>query len=105
MASRAPVDEPAVDVGAEAPSDDGHSGRLLLRMPRTLHSELARAAEREGVSLNAYITSTLAATVHWRSGARDSGGSPLVRAALIADLVLVAVTAVLAIVLLAIAAL
>ena len=104
MASRAPVDESAVDIGGEAPAEDGHSGRLLLRMPRTLHSDLARAAEREGVSLNAFITSALAATVRWRDGDRGNGLSPLVRAALIADLVLVAVTAVLAIVLLAIAA-
>ena len=104
MASRALVDEPPVDAGVEAPSDDGHSGRLLLRMPRTLHSELARAAEREGVSLNAFITTALSATVHWRSPDQRGGLSPLVRAALIADLVLVAVTAMLAIVLLAMAA-
>jgi hypothetical protein len=74
-------------------------------MPRSLHSELARAAEREGISLNAYITGALAATVHWRAGAREAGSPRLVRAALIADLVLVALTAVAAIVLLAIAAL
>jgi HicB family len=105
MASHAPVDEPRVDTGADGPAEDGHSGRLLLRMPRSLHSELARAAEREGVSLNAYITSALAATVHWRAGAGESRSSGLVRAALIADLVLVALTAAAAIVLLAIAAL
>jgi hypothetical protein len=36
-----------------------HSGRLLLRMPRALHGELAQAAEREGVSLNRLIVSRL----------------------------------------------
>jgi len=36
-----------------------HSGRLLLRMPRPLHGELAKAAEREGVSLNRLIVSRL----------------------------------------------
>lgn len=36
-----------------------HSGRLLLRMPQALHGELAKAAEREGVSLNRLIVSRL----------------------------------------------
>jgi RNA polymerase sigma-B factor len=65
--------------GAPAPSEDaepprvdtpkrrdaGHSGRLLLRMPQSLHAELAEAAEREEVSLNQYITNTLASGVGW----------------------------------------
>ena len=33
-----------------------YSGKLLLRMPQSLHGELAKAAENEQVSLNAYIT-------------------------------------------------
>ncbi len=33
-----------------------YSGKLLLRMPQSLHGELAKAAEDEHVSLNAYIT-------------------------------------------------
>jgi RNA polymerase sigma-B factor len=45
-----------------------HSGRLLLRMPQSLHAELAEAAEREEVSLNQYITNTLAAGVGWHTG-------------------------------------
>ena len=40
-----------------------HSGRLLLRMPEELHAALARASERAGVSLNAYINDALAAAV------------------------------------------
>ena len=44
-------------------SEGTHSGRLLLRMPQSLHSALARAAEREGVSLNQFIASTLADAV------------------------------------------
>jgi HicB family len=35
-------------------------------MPPGLHAELARAAEREGVSLNGYITSRLGESVGWR---------------------------------------
>lgn len=45
-----------------------HSGRLHLRMPQTLHAELARAAEREDVSLNQFIISSLSSAVRWRSG-------------------------------------
>ena len=44
-----------------------HSGKLLVRMPATLHDELARTAESEGVSLNQLINGVLAGAVHWRS--------------------------------------
>ena len=39
------------------------SGRLLLRMPPDLHADLARAAEREGTSLNGYIIGRLTESV------------------------------------------
>jgi antitoxin HicB len=48
-----------------------HSGKLLVRMPRSLHAELVRASEREGTSLNAYIVAALAASVAWRRGGGD----------------------------------
>lgn len=32
-----------------------HSGKLLVRLPKTLHSKLAEEAEREAVSLNQYV--------------------------------------------------
>jgi hypothetical protein len=35
-------------------------------MPRSLHEELARASDRDGVSLNQFITSVLASAVDWR---------------------------------------
>ncbi len=41
------------------------SGRLLLRMPRTLHRALTEEAEREGTSLNQFITGTLASAIGW----------------------------------------
>ena len=44
-----------------------YSGRLLLRMPRTLHEQLAKASERDGVSLNQFITGVLASAVDWRN--------------------------------------
>jgi RNA polymerase sigma-B factor len=43
----------------DPPPGEERSGRLLLRLPRTLHTDLARAAQDEGVPLNTYITSTL----------------------------------------------
>ncbi len=54
-----------------------HSGKLLVRMPRSLHAELVRASEREGTSLNAYIVAALAASVAWRrpGGASEPGGT------------------------------
>jgi antitoxin HicB len=43
---------------------DEHKGKILVRVSRSLHRQLARAAKREGVSLNQYITGILAAGVH-----------------------------------------
>lgn len=39
--------------------DKEFSGRLLTRMPKTLHRLLTYAAEREGVSINQYIVAKL----------------------------------------------
>jgi len=54
-----------------------HSGRLLLRMPESLHGELARASGRAGVSLNAFINDVLAGAV----GAQAARARPASRAA------------------------
>lgn len=51
----------------EPKTAQSHSGRLLLRMPQTLHAELARVAEREKVSLNQFITDVLAGALGWRT--------------------------------------
>lgn len=37
----------------------GYSGRLLLRMPKSLHRKLAAQSRREGTSLNMYVISLL----------------------------------------------
>ena len=66
----------AVPESGEAAGPDkaaSHSGRLLVRMPATLHDELANAAETEGVSLNQFITSALAEAVDWQQ--HDETGS------------------------------
>jgi predicted RNase H-like HicB family nuclease len=65
--------ETAAREGREVPepkSVQSHSGRLLLRMPQTLHAELSRVAERENVSLNQFITDVLAGALGWRVPAR-----------------------------------
>ena len=59
-----------------------HSGKLLVRMPRSLHAELVRASDREGTSLNAYIVAALSASVAWRRARRRGpGGRPAARRA------------------------
>ena len=40
-----------------------YSGKILIRISKSLHRVLSRAAKQEGVSLNQYITSLLAAGV------------------------------------------
>ena len=51
--------------GVPEPTDTrGFSGKLLLRMPKTLHRRLAYTAQREGVSLNQHLVSSLARTSH-----------------------------------------
>ena len=47
----------------EPRADDDYSGRFVVRVPRSLHRQLAEQAAQEGVSLNQYISVTLAASV------------------------------------------
>ena len=52
--------------GIPLPRDmEEYSGKFIVRIPRSLHRSLVRAAKREGVSLNQYIASLLAAGVQW----------------------------------------
>jgi RNA polymerase sigma-B factor len=88
--------------------DAGHSGRLLLRMPQSLHAELAEAAEREDVSLNQYITNALAAAVGWHrdDSAREAINAAPPRwlpAALVTNIVVVVIAGAVALVLLVVA--
>jgi predicted HicB family RNase H-like nuclease len=54
-----------------------YSGKLLVRMPQSLHGELAHTAEREQVSLNAYINGVLAAALNWRQTPPETVESPV----------------------------
>jgi antitoxin HicB len=40
-----------------------YSGKLLLRMPKSLHRDLAQQAQAEAISLNQYISSILSRNV------------------------------------------
>lgn len=47
----------------EPRSADQYSGKFNLRIPRTLHRQLAEAAEDEGVSLNQFCNKILAESI------------------------------------------
>ena len=115
-AAAEPEPEPEPEPKARPAKQSGHSGRLLLRMPRSLHDDLAEAAEREGLSLNRFITGTLTAAIKGR------GRAPVLRveqpessefearevprwlpAAIVVNIVVVVVAALVALVLLVIA--
>jgi RNA polymerase sigma-B factor len=106
---RRPADPQEADA-APVRSRGGHSGRLMLRMPQSLHAELAEAAERDEISLNQFITNTLAASVGWhvdgsemaRSG--EQPGSPSwLPAALVTNIVVVIIAGLVALALLVVA--
>lgn len=89
---------PSAAVEAEERSKPAPSGRLLLRMPAELHAELARAAERDGVSLNGFITKALSARVGWgdetaEQPAADDRRTRLVLAALVANAIVIGLAA------------
>lgn len=54
------VDIPEPGTPAE---EAGFSGRMMLRVPKTLHARVARRAQTEGVSINQFIAVTLAQEV------------------------------------------
>jgi RNA polymerase sigma-B factor len=115
LAKRRPIPQPR--------PDSRHSGRLLLRMPQSLHGQLAQAAESQQVSLNRFIVRSLTRAVGLRRAQESgqssddedsarataegssSGGStsPLIRLAIIANLVVVLAAGVAAAVLLLLA--
>lgn len=52
------------------------SGKLVLRLPKSLHKKASRAAERDGISLNQFIVSSLAQQVGSRSVATSPKLAP-----------------------------
>lgn len=57
--------ETALEDGIEIPLPESmrekkeYSGKILLRLPKSLHKKLAKAAQKEGVSINTYIVNLL----------------------------------------------
>ena len=91
----------------ESSHESTHSGRLLLRMPRALHAQLAARADSEGLSLNQYIVGTL---THAIDGERrpEAENAPRtaprsLRLALVANAIVVALAAATCVVLLVVA--
>jgi antitoxin HicB len=89
----------AADAAAAGSAAPSHSGRLLLRLPKILHAELAGRADAAQVSLNQLIVGALAETVAGETPApaalRTSQRLPqAVRLALAANALVVAVAAV-----------
>lgn len=54
----------------------GDSGNVRVRMPRTLHKELAQQADREGVSLNTLIVTYLAREAGIQAAASGNAIAP-----------------------------
>jgi hypothetical protein len=101
---------PSAAVEPEERTKPAPSGRLLLRMPAELHAELARAAEREGTSLNGFITRALSARIGWGdekagdgTAAPDDRRTRLVLAALVANAIVIGLAAAAAIAILVLA--
>jgi RNA polymerase sigma factor (sigma-70 family) len=108
--------EPEATAAPEPKRDDGdrpavrrrgegeRSGRILVRMPPPVHDELAEAAEREGVSLNHFITNALMLAVHpERSDSQDAPAPRWLPAAIVTDIVVLVVASIAAVVLLLVA--
>jgi antitoxin HicB len=58
--------EAALESGQAIPdpiATAGYSGRVLLRLPKSLHREASRRAEMDGVSLNQFLVGAIAARV------------------------------------------
>ncbi|HEY7489545.1 MAG TPA: type II toxin-antitoxin system HicB family antitoxin [Candidatus Tectomicrobia bacterium] len=56
----------ALDQGQEIPTpftNQGYSGKIALRLPRSLHRKAMQFAERDGTSLNQFLVSAIAARV------------------------------------------
>jgi HicB family len=76
----------------------------MLRMPQSLHAELARAAEHEEISLNRYITNALSSAMGRHShDARSQPTPSWLPRAIVAGIVVTVAATILAIVLLVLA--
>lgn len=61
-------------------TDEAYSGKFVVRVPRSLHRQLAEAAERDGVSLNTFINVVLAKAIGEPDLRKAPGRQPVVEA-------------------------
>ena len=47
--------------------DEPKSGRVLIRMPISMHQALSEIARAEGISMNQFVCGVIAVAVDWRS--------------------------------------
>jgi hypothetical protein len=86
--------------------EHSHSGRLLLRMPKSLHAQLAARSDRDGVSLNQWIVGALSRALSNEDASVEMQSRRVpreLRVVLIVNAFVIAVAAATAIVLIAIA--
>lgn len=55
--------ETALINGDKIPTPEGYSGKFSVRIPPSLHQELVKKVNREGVSINQFITTAIARAV------------------------------------------
>jgi predicted RNase H-like HicB family nuclease len=58
--------EASLEQGHEIPEpfmNQGFGGKIALRLPRSLHRQAVRMAERDGISLNQFLVSAIAARI------------------------------------------
>jgi hypothetical protein len=86
--------------------EHSHSGRLLLRMPKSLHAQLAARSDRDGVSLNHWIVAALSRALVSEDSGADAQPRTVpreLRVVLMVNAIVIAVAVVIAIALIAIA--
>src|SRR6266542_2783472 len=72
--------EVAYEDGQDIPpprTEHQYSGKFNVRVPKDLHRKLDNMAEREGVSLNQYLVSTLSMAVGREEGSQSKTKSPV----------------------------
>lgn len=72
----------SMDASGRAIPDPAHrndySGKLVLRLPKSLHRKAAVAAERDGSSLNTFIVTSIAEQMGTRAAGRRSSSAQVI---------------------------
>jgi antitoxin HicB len=65
--------EASLPIPEPGDSSEPASGRVLLRLPKTLHRQATRAAARDGVSVNTFLVSAVARELGRREPRHEAG--------------------------------